>query len=85
MGHEGIGSRVSNMKSLACSCHISILRLVIQEHYFELTYVLFDMDGLLLDTETAYTVAQQKILDRWPCATLLREAKAPAKAGPPNY
>ena len=29
------------------------------------THVVFDMDGLLLDTESSYSVAQQAILDRW--------------------
>ena len=29
------------------------------------THVIFDMDGLLLDTESSYSVAQQAILDKW--------------------
>ncbi|EFJ44347.1 hypothetical protein VOLCADRAFT_109270 [Volvox carteri f. nagariensis] len=37
--------------------------------------VIFDMDGLLLDTEGAYTVAQQRILDRF-CRTFTWELKA---------
>ena len=30
-----------------------------------ITHVLFDMDGLLLDTEVLYTIAQQKVLDQF--------------------
>jgi len=29
----------------------------------QITHVCFDMDGLLLDTEACYTIAQQKVLD----------------------
>eukprot|EP00448_Togula_jolla_P027358 CAMPEP_0170648820 /NCGR_PEP_ID=MMETSP0224-20130122/44941_1 /TAXON_ID=285029 /ORGANISM="Togula jolla, Strain CCCM 725" /LENGTH=424 /DNA_ID=CAMNT_0010980377 /DNA_START=67 /DNA_END=1338 /DNA_ORIENTATION=- len=40
-----------------------------------ITHVLFDMDGLLLDTESKYTVAQQEVLDKW-SKTFTWEVKA---------
>ena len=43
--------------------------------YHKIKSILFDMDGLLLDTETFYSTAQQKILDRFGI-TFTMEVKA---------
>jgi MAF protein len=40
-------------------------RLQYPEKLGQIRCILFDMDGLLLDTETMYSVAQQQILDRF--------------------
>eukprot|EP00298_Acanthocystis_sp_HF-20_P000429 c10575_g1_i1.p1 GENE.c10575_g1_i1~~c10575_g1_i1.p1 ORF type:complete len:439 (-),score=155.04 c10575_g1_i1:25-1341(-) len=34
-------------------------------HYFHTTHVIFDMDGLLLDTESFYTIAQTEMLSKY--------------------
>ena len=36
---------------------------IIEKPLATITHILFDMDGLLLDTETLYTIAQNKVLE----------------------
>ena len=69
---QDMDDTIDAIEGLPIAALKKVISLVTEEIKFEIekplatiTHVLFDMDGLLLDTEILYSVAQQKLLDEF--------------------
>lgn len=59
------GLPIEALKKVIDKVTASGIKFDIEKPLAMITHVLFDMDGLLLDTEVLYTIAQQKVLDQF--------------------